>query len=137
MYAQVVVLTYQSPDIDSYTYEIPNHLEKQIKIGQLIEIPFGKRTPLGIVLSIVNRPSTIVKNIKLINEIIFSVPLLLPYQIELLKWMSLYYIAPMVNCLEAMLPMEALKVKRLMTKAPSNLSRLSMDYPTIQQSNNS
>ena len=56
MYAQVVVLTYQPPDIDSYTYEIPKNLEKEIKIGQLVEIPFGKRNPLGIVISLKSHP---------------------------------------------------------------------------------
>lgn len=50
MYAQVVVLTYQTPGIDSFTYEIPKELEKQIKIGQLVEVPFGKRNPTGILL---------------------------------------------------------------------------------------
>ena len=137
MYAQVVVLTYQSPDIDSYTYEIPKHLEKQIQIGQLVQIPFGKQQPLGIVIETSNQSPATSYSLKLLSSLVSPQPLLLPYQIELLKWLSFYYIAPMVNCLEAMLPMEGLKVKRLMTKAPSNLSRLSADYPTIQQSNNS
>ncbi len=102
MYAQVVVLTYQSPEIDSYTYEIPKSLN--VKIGQLVSIPFGKRNPIGVITSIVDRPSTIVKNIKLITSQVLDQPILLPYQIDLLKWMSAYYLAPMANCLDAMLP---------------------------------
>ena len=51
MYAQVVVLTYQSPEIDSYTYEVPKKLKGSIKSGQLVEVPFGKRNPAGIVLN--------------------------------------------------------------------------------------
>lgn len=104
MFTQVVVLTYQSPQIDSYTYEIPKELEGKVKIGQLVTVPFGKRNPMGIILSIDNRPSTIVKNIKPISSILLDKPILLPYQIELLKFMSSYYFAPMINCLEAMLP---------------------------------
>jgi len=49
MYAEVVVLTYQAPDIGTFTYEIPKNLEGKVKIGQLVQVPFGKRAPLGIV----------------------------------------------------------------------------------------
>src|SRR3989339_2011067 len=104
MYAQVVVLTYQSPDIYSYIYDVPEKLESEIKIGQLVRVPFGKRTPMGIILSTDYRPQTADYQIKHINSVILQIPILLPYQIELLKWLAFYYHAPMVNCLEAMLP---------------------------------
>ena len=103
MYAQVVVLTYQSPDIDSYTYEVPKNLEKMITPGQLVKVPFGKRNPMGIILETRNqKPETI--KVKPINSIILQTPILLPFQVKLLKWLTFYYHAPMVNCLEAMLP---------------------------------
>lgn len=133
MYADVVVLTYQPPNINYYTYEVPKNLESQIKIGQLVSVPFGKRTPLGIVLHLrqAAHPRGGVKatsglhpggesiQIKPISSIVFADPLLLPYQIQLLKWLSFYYHAPMVNCLKAILPAEALNAKRLTTNAPS------------------
>src|SRR3990167_10375551 len=117
MYADVVVLTYQSPDINYFTYLVPKTLQSRVRVGQLVQVPFGKRQPFGIVLSIDNSQSTIVKNIKLLSSIVFPQPILLPYQIDLLKWMSFYYLAPMVNCLEAMLPTAALNAKRLLTNA--------------------
>ncbi len=59
MYAEVVVLTYQAPDINSFTYEVPKELEKEIKIGQLVEVPFGIRNPMGVIINISRvRPST-------------------------------------------------------------------------------
>ena len=100
MYAEVVVLTYQAPDIGSFTYEIPKNLEGKVKIGQLVQIPFGKRKPLGVVIG----KGFPLQNIKAIEKIAFEQPLLLPYQIQLLQWMAGYYFAPMVDCLEAMLP---------------------------------
>ena len=179
MYAQVVVLTYQSPDTDSYTYEIPKNLEKEIKVGQLVEVPFGKRNPLGVVLSHESHPHPSVIPakagigvnssedqilnqafgsetqarrveddtkkivIKEISSVVFTQPLLLPYQIKLLKWISEYYLAPMVNCLEVMLPVAALKAKRLRVNAEkfqNSISRSSLDLrqslilvPTINQ----
>ncbi len=104
MFTQVVVLSYQSPETDSFTYEIPKNLEGKIKIGQVISVPFGKRNPFGIVLSVNNNLPTTIKNIKPVISIILEKPILLPYQIKLLKWLSGYYIAPMINCLKALLP---------------------------------
>ena len=107
MYAQVVVLTYQSPEIDSYTYEVPKKLKGSIKSGQLVEVPFGKRNPAGIVLNTsreIRNSKFEIRNLKEISKILLYEPILLAYQIKLLKWMTFYYHAPMVNCLEAITP---------------------------------
>src|SRR3989344_5441885 len=126
MYADVVVLTYQSPDINSFIYLIPKNLERNIKVGQLVEVPFGNRNPMGIVVglhvshpeqregsldSFANAQNDRSKHqndkrvvIKPISSILLESPILLPYQVELLKWMGAYYISPMVNCLNAILP---------------------------------
>src|SRR4030043_913493 len=103
MYADVVVLTYQSPEIGTYTYEIPENLASNIKIGQLVEVPFGTRTPLGLIVDIKSQKTKGIETRPIIRSL-FNFPILLPYQIKLLKWMSKYYYAPLVNCLEAMLP---------------------------------
>ena len=108
MYAEVVVLTYQAPDISSFAYEVPKELEKEIKIGQLVEVPFGKRNPMGIVINLhkVDPSHTRInlKKIRPVSSVLLQNPILLTYQIEILKWTSAYYIAPLVNCLEAILP---------------------------------
>ena len=80
MYAQVVVLTYQSPDIDSYTYEVPQKFEESIKPGQIVQVPFGKRNPRGIILETRNQKPETVKT-KPINSILSSQTILLSYQI--------------------------------------------------------
>src|SRR3990167_8168661 len=125
MYAEVVVLTYQAPDIGTFTYEIPKNLEGKVKIGQLVRIPFGKRSPMGIVMTTDNGLRTTDNRIKPLTSIIFDRPILLPYQIELLKWMASYYFAPMVNCLEGMLP-----------TLPSSLSTLPLSGQAIHSSQN-
>ncbi len=115
MYASVVVLTYQPPEIDSYTYEIPKSLN--VKTGQLVSIPFGKRNPQGIVIGFQNQIDPAIKT-KPIASIILEQPILLPYQIDLLKWMTNYYLAPMANCLDAMLPNIPKKISDVKTSAP-------------------
>jgi primosomal protein N' (replication factor Y) len=123
MYAQVVVLTYQSPEIDSYTYLVPKELEKEIKIGQLVEIPFGKRNPQGIVVEIHDKKPQVPT--KPVSKIVITNPLLLPYQLNLLKWMSAYYLAPMVNCLEVMQP----KIPKRATSQPKDPKARSLSSP--------
>src|SRR4030042_2923362 len=124
MYADVVVLTYQSPEIGTYTYEIPENLASNIKIGQLVEVPFGTRTPLGLIVDIKSQKTKGIETRPIIRSL-FNFPILLPYQIKLLKWMSKYYYAPLVNCLEAMLPeipRSMLNAQRLTTNAKIDLS---------------
>ncbi|HSX19177.1 MAG TPA: hypothetical protein VLE91_03500 [Candidatus Saccharimonadales bacterium] len=107
MYAEVVVLTYQAPDIQTFTYEIPKELEGKIKIGQLVSVPFGKRNPYGVIMatrSVLSDASPRTDLVKKITSIVIEQPLLLPHQTRLLDWMTNYYHASTVNCLEAMLP---------------------------------
>ncbi len=126
MYADIVVLTYQSPKINSYTYLIPKGLEGEVKVGQLVEVPFGKRNPQGIVIATRDqKPETSIKEnlIKPISKILLSHQLLLPYQVDLLKWMSSYYLAPMVNCMEVMMPFQSSKVRPLSFPRPDLVTK--------------
>lgn len=106
MYADVVVLTYQAPRVNSYTYKIPKDLESKIRPGQLVSVPFGKRNPVGLVLRVrpFFRVGPLQEKIKPIDSILIDEPIMLLYQLKLLEWMAFYYHAPMVNCLRAMMP---------------------------------
>ena len=136
MYADVVVLTYQAPNIDTYTYEIPKNLEGLIKPGQLVQVPFGKRTPVGIILSADYQPPTTNYQIKPINSIIFQTPILLSHQIKLLKWMAFYYHAPMVNCLKAILPELPAKLSNYSSSGVKRNREVSSENKFSTSSNN-
>src|SRR3990167_5818961 len=136
MYADVFVLTYQAPDIDTYTYEIPKNLEGLIKPGQLVQMPFGKRTPVGIILSADYQPPTTNYQIKPINSIIFQTPILLSHQIKLLKWMAFYYHAPMVNCLKAILPELPAKLSNYSSSGVKRNREVSSENKFSTSSNN-
>ncbi len=149
MYVHVVVLTYQAPGIESFAYKVPKELESEIKLGQLVEVPFGKRQPMGIVMSCFPEQhegsqskdsSLIYKNdkkvvIKPISKIIWPRPLLLPFQIELVKWMSCYYLAPMVNCLEVILPKIPKRLEQYLTNLQKSdiLGQSLILVPTINK----
>ncbi len=97
-YAEVAV---NSPGSRStYCYAIPPHLE--VGIGFAVWVPFGSRVVQGIVVQQNNQPS--VETTKEIAQCINDHPLLLPWQIELARWISQYYLSPLYNALALMLP---------------------------------
>ncbi|MBI2012758.1 hypothetical protein HYS90_02390, partial [Candidatus Curtissbacteria bacterium] len=141
----VVVLTYQPPEIKSYTYEVPKNLEGKVKIGQLVKVPFGKRSPFGVTIKLFGEDSPSLQSlqrrvlsskIKPITSVVFRQPILLPYQIKLLEWLSFYYIAPMVNCLEAILPelpRKQFTVHSSQSQKPSTVSQTLVLVPNINR----
>ena len=141
MYADVIVLSYQPPEIDFYTYEIPQSLEENLKVGQLVQVPFGTRNPLGLVVKIKNQKPEGIRT-RPILSIYFPTPLLLPYQIELIKWMAFYYHAPVVNCLETMLPEISRKqltvhssqlIEKSVNREPSTVNQTIVLVPSINR----
>lgn len=139
MYADVIVLTYQSPDIGFYTYQIPQNLKSKIKIGQLVKVPFGKRLPSGLIINIHSKKPPV--DAKDIESLKLDSPLILPYQIDLLRWMANYYHAPMVNCLEAMMPpipssqftVHSSHEGKIVDRRPSTVNQTLVLVPTINR----
>lgn len=74
---------------DTLTYSIPRSQAAKIEIGQLVEIPFGKRKTKGIVFEITTKKPHF--STKEILNIVNVEPILTKNQIELAKWLSLYY----------------------------------------------
>ncbi len=77
----------------SFHYSIPVHLRGQVVPGQLVWVPFGARQLPGIVLSLSAR-SPVAKT-KDILAVIDPRPVLTPYQLDLMHWISDYYLAPL------------------------------------------
>lgn len=97
-YAEVAV---NSPGGRStFCYTIPPHME--VGIGFAVWVPFGSRVVQGIVVQQNNQPS--VETTKEIAQCINGHPLLLPWQIELARWISQYYLSSLYNALALMLP---------------------------------
>jgi primosomal protein N' (replication factor Y) len=73
-----------------------------VVIGQLIQVPFRTRRLQGIVVGLTDKAP--VAETRDIEEIVDPEPVLSPVQIELARWISGYYLAPLINCLRLMLP---------------------------------
>ncbi len=86
----------------TFHYSIPAPLRDEVAIGQLIQVPFGPRRLQGIVVGLTD--SAPVFDTRDIEEIVDPEPVVSPAQIELARWMSGYYLAPLIDCLRLMLP---------------------------------
>ncbi|GAF69011.1 unnamed protein product, partial [marine sediment metagenome] len=70
-YAQVVL---GLPIDKAFTYSIPGAFKKSIRIGQRVEVPFGRRVMLGYVVNFLNK--TEVKKVKPLKDVIDRRPFL-------------------------------------------------------------
>jgi len=91
-----------SPLSLAFHYSIPPAFAETVAIGQLVQVPFGPRRLQGIVVGLTDRAA--VPETRDIEEIVDPEPVLLPVQIELARWISSCYLAPLIDCLRLMLP---------------------------------
>jgi primosomal protein N' (replication factor Y) len=89
-----------------FTYEIPERLAGSVLAGSRVLVPFRNRAMTGVVIEpSVRRPDPkLVKNVREIVEVLDAIPALPPNLVELGRWVSGYYVAPMGEVFRAMLP---------------------------------
>ena len=75
---------------------------EQVYVGCRVKVPFGYKDCIGIVTEI--NVSSSVQNLKEVKEVIDRTPLLNEELMNLAKWMSNYYVAPLISCYKTMLP---------------------------------
>ncbi len=111
----------------TFHYSIPSHLEGLVVPGQLVRVPFGPRTMQGVVLALTD--TSPVEETRDIEEIATPQPVLLPFQIELARWISRQYLSPLIDALLLMLPPGLGRRARMMISLvpdatlPSDLTR--------------
>ncbi|MBI1800518.1 MAG: primosomal protein N', partial [Chloroflexi bacterium] len=86
----------------TFTYKIPLHLQGRLEPGHLVTVPFGARKLQGIVLALSEQ--TTVERLKDLYDLSEPKPALSLAQLALAQWMSGYYLAPLIECMEQMFP---------------------------------
>jgi len=89
-----------------FTYEIPERLTGSVCAGSRVLVPFRNRAMTGVVVEVsARRPDPArVKNVREIVEALDAIPALPPKLVELGRWVSGYYVAPLGEVFRAMLP---------------------------------
>lgn len=106
-YAQVVLGV---PVDKPFTYIIPPDLEKGIKIGQRVEVPFGRRKAIGYVVAFIAKPAW--KELKPISNILGEAPLLDSRMLRLTRQVADYYCVSWGEAIEAAYPANIRKRKK-------------------------
>ena len=86
-----------------FTYAISEELAAWAKAGMRVVIPFNKsKRYTGIIVSLHDRKPDF--DVKPVIKLLDSKPILLPAQLQLWKWISQYYMAPLGEVMNAALP---------------------------------
>lgn len=101
MYAELVV-NVEAPLESTFHYHVPRDLQPQLEIGHLVEVEFGRRLAQGVVVGLLGHSP--VAETKPVIAIIDPLPVLRPWQIELARWLSEQYLAPLNSCVRLLLP---------------------------------
>ena len=101
MFADVIVPV-SVPNI--YTYGVPIEYQDELKIGQRVEVEFGKRKRYAAVVCNIHQNKPDVYEPKPIITLLDDQPLITKEQIRFWQWMSNYYMSNIGDVLNAALP---------------------------------
>jgi primosomal protein N' (replication factor Y) len=108
--AKYVQVALGLPVDKTFIYSIPENLQKVIKIGQRIEVPFGQRVKIGYIVGWLNK--TVIKDVKPIGNILDQEPLLDKQMLQLTRKVADYYCASWGEVIEAATPANIRKRRR-------------------------
>jgi primosomal protein N' (replication factor Y) (superfamily II helicase) len=101
MYAELVI-NVEAPLENSFHYHVPRDLQPQLAVGHLVEVEFGRRLAQGVVVGLHGEAP--VAETKPVIAIVDPLPVVYPWQIELARWLSEHYLAPLNSCIRLLLP---------------------------------
>ncbi len=100
VYVQIIV---NVPGIEGvFDYHVPQEYQKDLEIGALVLVPFGRQTAQGIIQAFVATPQ--VPKTKPIDSVIDPHAVINSAQQKLAEWMSKETISPISACYKLMLP---------------------------------
>ena len=98
-----------------FTYIVPDDMINVIKPGMRVLVPFGRsKSYVGIIAEVHNRkPEFQTKNI---TRVLDEMPMVLPLQFKLWRWISDYYMSPIGDVYKAALPAKMKAVEKYKPK---------------------
>ncbi len=88
---------------NTFTYAVPDSVRESVQPGSRVLVPFRNKPMVGVVTELVRAAPANVK-IRAISKLLEDTPALTPALLELGKWISGYYLAPIGEVYRAMLP---------------------------------
>ncbi len=122
MFAEVIPLVRLPKKLSFFDYEVPQEIEGQIKIGQIVVIPFRGKKIKGVVGNIKKEAQKVNAPIKKILKILSDEPIIDEKGLDLLSWIADYYVSSLPLVAKTFLPEPPL-VKRSRTFPENYLSK--------------
>ena len=102
--AHIVRVAFENGADQLFDYAVPKTLTELLQPGHRLRLPFGKGNRSQIAFAVEFPQTTSVRHLKTITEIVDLEPLINPRLMQLARWMSQYYCAPLGTVLSAMVP---------------------------------
>lgn len=102
----------------AFDYEVPPALLERALVGARVRAPFGSRHLIGVLLSV--REGEPKRALKSMESVLDPAPVLSLEMLDLARWISKRYAAPIGECLKALLPAF---IKTLAAAAPAVAAR--------------
>ena len=99
MYAEVIV---NQPVEGTFHYHIPAELAGRVEVGHLVEVSFGAQKSQAVVLSLDHHSP--IETTKPLLRLVDKAPVLSEKQLELARWISQTYWAPLSECVRLFIP---------------------------------
>lgn len=95
-----------------FDYRIPEELRGAVGVGSRVEVVFGGRRLRGLVLEVVARPAIEENRTRDLRRVFGEHPWVLPDELDLLRWASTRYAAPLAAVIRHALPNRVVSVER-------------------------
>src|SRR5262245_51034525 len=98
-------VVFVEPPHGPYDYSVPPNLAAKLKPGQRVQVPLGKGNgPVSGYCTAVTTSAAGQRALKPVARIVDELPLLSPAMLRLAEWMSDYYLCPLGQVLQAIVP---------------------------------
>ncbi|MER2600312.1 MAG: primosomal protein N' [Caldilineales bacterium] len=87
----------------TFHYQVPPHLAAVLQPGHLVWVPFGREELHGVVMALADHAPATVRT-RLLLDLVLPEPVLTAAQLDLARWLSRHYLAPLLDCVLLMLP---------------------------------
>ncbi len=124
MIAEIIPLARLPKNLSFFDYEVPQNFEGQIKIGQIVIIPFRGKNVSGLVFTLKEKPAEKLGAVKPIAKILDAGENLDAKRLSLLSWLANYYLVSPALVLKTFLPEPPQKTSTF--KLKSKLSAISL-----------
>lgn len=88
----------------TFSYEIPDGLRGQVRVGQLLHVPWRKQSKVGVAMSLSAEPPPNVKQFKKVEDIVDPTPVVDEGMIKVLTFISTYYRSPIGDVVNLAVP---------------------------------